>query len=178
MQTHSKPDDAPIYVTREGLERLRARLAEQLRRHEEICEERTIAHELSGDGWHDNPHFNYLQQMEANSTWKIRELERLIARARVVEVDEGRRPTRRVRLGSVVTLSLYNLDTEEEREQTLEVVGHQETDPQRGRLAYDSPLGRALLGHEPGDVFELDLPEGRLEVEVVALHPDRSPLDG
>lgn len=177
MQPRADHTTEVIYVTPAGLEQLQARLREQRRRHEDLCEQRAVAHELSGDGWHDNPHFNYLQQMEANSTWKIRELEALIARARIVEIEEGRRPIHRIRLGSVVSLAIYDMDRSEDREQTLEIVGHQETDPARGRVSYDSPLGRALLGHRAGDVFEVALPDGRLEVEVVELHPDRRCMD-
>jgi transcription elongation factor GreA len=177
MHSRADRDDGPVYVTPLGLERLNARLAELRRRHEEICEQRTVAHELSGDGWHDNPHLNYLQQMEANSTWKIRELEELVARARIVEIEDGRRPTERIRLGSVVTLSSQDPVTGDEREQTVEIVGHQESDQKLGRVAYDAPLGRALLGRRAGDFFEVRLPEGRVEVEILELHADRGPLD-
>jgi transcription elongation factor GreA len=173
MHSRAEREEGPVYVTPLGLERLTARLAEQRRRHEEICEQRALAHELSGDGWHDNPHFNYLQQMEANSTWKIRELEDLVARVRVVEVEEGRRPTSNVRLGSLVTISACDKVTGEEREQTIEIVGHQESDPKAGRVAYDSPLGRALLGRRAGECFEVRLPDARLEVEIVELHARR-----
>lgn len=42
------------------------------------------------------------------------------------------------------------------REQILEIVGRDESDPASGRISFASPLGRALLGAEAGD--EVDLP--------------------
>ncbi|HEY8591377.1 MAG TPA: GreA/GreB family elongation factor [Sphingomicrobium sp.] len=41
------------------------------------------------------------------------------------------------------------------REQTLDIVGHDESDPGAGRISFASPLGRALLGAEAGDDVEL-----------------------
>ena len=58
-------------LTSRGVQLFQNRLAKARMEHQKICNERTVAHELSGDGWHDNPYFNYLQQMEANKTWRI-----------------------------------------------------------------------------------------------------------
>ncbi|MBK6757388.1 MAG: hypothetical protein IPG70_07080 [Moraxellaceae bacterium] len=43
-------------------------------RYLEVCEQRRIAHDLSGDGWHDNPEFNRQQQMEAFFEWRAKAL--------------------------------------------------------------------------------------------------------
>ncbi len=53
------------------------------------------------------------------------------------------------------------------------LVGPDETDPRRGLVSVQSPLGRALLGRSAGDVVEVERPGGRIEVEVVAV--DRAP---
>jgi transcription elongation factor GreA len=42
-------------------------------------------------------------------------------------------------------------------------------DPFQGRLSVDSPLGRALLGHRPGDRVQVRAPDGVLAVVIVAV---------
>lgn len=166
--------NSPIILSQTGLERLQSRLEEQRRTHAKLCEERDIAHELSGDGWHDNPHFNYLQQMEANSSWKIHELENLISNAQLYEVTEGKRPIERVEVGSVVRFIVIDLSTDEEREQVLEVVGFEESEPDSLQVAYSAPLGKALVGMKPSDCTETRLPQGEVYLEVIELYSSRS----
>ena len=163
-----------IHVSPRGLQRLEERLEAQRSAHAALCKEREVAHELSGDGWHDNPHFNYLQQMEANSTWKIREFEQLIGSARVFQVEEGARPIHKVVLGSVVHYFLTDLKSGEEEAHRVELVGHEESDPAQGKVAYNAPIGRALLGLEEGDGGELRLPRGAFYLEVTELFPSRA----
>jgi len=50
---------------------------------------------------------------------------------------------------------------------TLTIVGHDEADPSSGLLAYSSPLGRALIGAEPGD--QVDAPGGGQPLTVIGI---------
>ena len=47
----------------------------------------------------------------------------------------------------------------DDRSRTIEIVGHDESDPATGRVGFTAPLVRAMLGGEVGD--EIDLPDGR-----------------
>ena len=167
-----------IYLSPRGLKNLEARLEKQREAHAQICHEREVAHELSGDGWHDNPHFNYLQQMEANSSWKIHEIEEQLSVARRFEVKEGDRPTRRVELGSIVRCVVIDLATDEERERTLEIVGYEEGDPSLNQISYQSPFGRALMSLKVDDFYETRLPQGEVCIEILALYPSREEAFG
>lgn len=91
---------------------------------------------------------------------RVAVLEATLASVRVVE------PARdgRVRFGSRVTLEWEN-----GRRQSLEVVGPDEADPREGRISFDSPLARSLLGREPGDTAEVHRPLGTEEVEIVSV---------
>lgn len=169
-------DRKPIFVSAAGRAALEQRLADKRQRHRDICAEREVAHELSGDGWHDNPHFNYLQQMEANATREVMELEGLLGRTRVYEVLEGSRPTDRVAIGSVVTVLLVDEDSGEEHERRFEIAGFQESDMATGKVGYNVPLAGRLLGLEVGDIATIELPNGRYEVEVLDLAEDASGL--
>ena len=160
------------YVSRSGYKRVVGQLREQEGRDAQIREERAIAHEFSGDGWHDNPHFNALQQMEANSSMRLAELRRKLSALVVYEVRDGERPTDRVRLGSIVELIAIDPATGGREERIIEIVGHQESEG-RSRVAYDVPFGAALIGAVVDDSIEIRRPKGSVEVEIVALHAAR-----
>jgi len=65
-----------------------------------------------------------------------------------------------VRFGSSVTI-----EREDGRRQTWRIVGEDEADPQRGTLSHASPLARALMGREVGDVVQA----GPAEAEIVSI---------
>lgn len=55
------------------------------------------------------------------------------------------------------------------REATIEIVGHDEADPARGRLAFTAPLARALTGATPGDLADF---AGEADaIEILAVGP-------
>jgi transcription elongation GreA/GreB family factor len=56
-------------------------------------------------------------------------------------------------------------------ESEIELVGEDEADPDSGRVAWTSPLARALDGAEPGDVVELAAGGRVVPVELVAVSP-------
>lgn len=71
-------------------------------------------------------------------------------------------PHGRVFFGAWVTL-----EDEDGALQRWRLVGPDEADARAGRLSVESPLGRALLGREEGDVVEVERPRGRTEFTVM-----------
>jgi transcription elongation factor GreB len=62
---------------------------------------------------------------------------------------------------------------EEDRERIVTLVGEDETDAGNGRIAWTSPIARAVRGAAVGDVRRVTLPAGERELEVVAIaYPD------
>jgi transcription elongation factor GreB len=60
-----------------------------------------------------------------------------------------------VRFGASVTV-----EDEDGLEQTLAIVGEDESDPKLGRISYKSPIGRALIGRAVGDEVTVTTPKG------------------
>ena len=85
-------------------------------------------------------------------------LEQRIATAEVVRSPDSLEL--RVRFGATVTVSGAD------GERRYEIVGVDEADPARGKLAFTSPLARALLGRAEGDTVSLRTPRGLEEVEI------------
>jgi len=157
-----------LYVTPAGLARLHSDLELRLSELRDICAARDEAFELSGDGWHDNPHFNKMQQDEVAKNRQIAELRSQIQGAVLFAAEDGRRPTKRVALGAIVLLAVRE-PGEPKRERLVEIVAYGESDPSRGRFAYNTPVARGLLGLEPGDESEGPGRKTTAQLEVVEL---------
>lgn len=158
-----------IYVSKDGLSKLNTQLESKLKEFEAICAERSVAHQLSGDGWHDNPHFNRMQQFEANKSREIAELKQIIQQAKIVEPKPGQRPTTQIEIGSVVRIRITYLNSGEEAEQVWEIVGFNESNLSQRKLAYNSPLASAIMGAAPDDEVEAVLPANKVVIEVLEL---------
>ena len=85
--------------------------------------------------------------------WRAR-----LATAQVAPVATGES----VAIGTIVTIAQ---DGEERR---LEIVGHDESDPAAGKIAFGAPLARLLIGGEEGD--EIDHP-GHGPITILAIEP-------
>lgn len=81
-------------------------------------------------------------------------------------VDYSTMAKDKVGIGSTVKLKDRKLGEIE----TLTLVGHGETDFRENKIAIDSPIGAALVGHKPGDVVEVQVPAGRLVYEIIEIN--------
>lgn len=158
-----------IYMTATGIERLRKQLKAKLAEHAQLCQERTTAHALSGDGWHDNPYHDRLQQLEAEKTREVVALQQQLEGARVISIDPTRRPVEQVQVGSIVTLTIED-ESGAERKATWEIAGFGETDVTQRKLGYNTPLAQAVMQEPPGAEVSAVLPNGSVVITVVALH--------
>jgi transcription elongation factor GreA len=77
-------------------------------------------------------------------------------------VDFSKIPHGKVGLGSTVVV----LDTKRDEEITYYLVTSEEADAANGRISTTSPIGRALLGKEEGDVVRVTSPGGVKELEI------------
>ena len=62
------------------------------------------------------------------------------------------------------TVKLIDVDTEEEKQ--YQIVGEDEADVPKGKISSGSPIARALLGKEEGDVVVVKVPNGEIEYEI------------
>jgi transcription elongation factor GreA len=80
-------------------------------------------------------------------------------------IDFSKIPHDRAGLGSTVVV----LDTKRDEEITYYLVTTEEADAPHGKVSTTSPIGRALLGKEPGDVVKVQSPGGVKELEILKL---------
>ena len=152
--------EAGNLMTAEGLEALRAEV-ERLETDERarIAEQIKVARSF-GD-LKENAEYHAAKEAQAHLETKILQLRGRLLGARVVEVTEGDV----VGFGSTVVL----VDEGTGRELRYTIVAQPDQDPAAGKLSVETPVGKALMGKQAGDVATIATPRGerRLRVESV-----------
>jgi transcription elongation factor GreA len=151
--------DNQIYLTKEGLEKLRKEL-EELKsvKRKEIAKRIEEAKEL-GD-LSENAEYASAREEQALIEDRIVELENIIRGATVIEEPKD---SSQVELGSVVRVEIDGQTKE------LSIVGTQEIDPLQGKISHQSPLGRALLGKRAGEEGEVEAPKGKIKFKIISI---------
>ncbi len=150
------------YITSKGFDRLR----EQFRLL--LYEERPrVTHEVAVAAAHGDRSENYeyklgkrkLRDIDA----RIHRLQKMLGSFEVVD-PAARPPTDRAFFGATVTV-----EDEEGETATYQIVGGDELDEALGpgRISYEAPLGRALLGKRAGDAVRVRRPAGEVELTIV-----------
>jgi transcription elongation factor GreA len=153
--------DKPVYLTREGLERLKEELKLLVEvRRPEIAESIKQAKDL-GD-LSENSEYESAKNAQAFNEGRIRELTYMINNAQLIEETNG--DTKEVRIGSTVTVR-----TEDGDEEEYTIVGSSEAKPASGRISNESPLGKALLGKKPKQKISFDTPGGLEKVTILKI---------
>lgn len=150
-----------VYLTREGYEKLEAEL-NYLRtvRRQEVA--RRLHEALAEGELLENAELEAARNEQAFVEGRILELEGLLRSSQIIQ-EGGARET--VRLGSRVTIVEEGGEPE-----TYHIVGSAETDPSVGKISYESPLGKALMGHKVGDEVRVQAPAGMLAFRIVEIH--------
>ena len=88
-------------------------------------------------------------------------------------IDFSKIPRDRAGLGSTLVV----LDIKRDEEITYNLVTTEEADAANGKVSTTSPIGRALLGKEPGDVVKVQSPGGVKELEILKLTTIHDAID-
>ncbi|HUC01778.1 MAG TPA: GreA/GreB family elongation factor [Candidatus Paceibacterota bacterium] len=152
------PNNDPVYLTPEGVERLRARL-ERLKASLPAAIDEAARTGAFGDR-SDNAEYKEAKSILRRTKGQILNLEDQLKR--VVEIPSGADMTGAVRLGTTVRLRATNGAVT-----TYRIVGPSETDPGHGRISHISPLGAALVGHRVGDPIVVKSPKGTQEYSII-----------
>lgn len=148
------------FLTREGYRKLQEEL--EYLRTEKRQEIANRLHEaMEGGELIENAEYEAAKNEQAFTEGRIKELEMLLATARVI--DEGSVAAETIQVGSKVTIQEEGVESQE----VYSIVGAAETDPADGLISNESPLGKALLNHKAGDRVQVDAPAGAFTIIVV-----------
>jgi len=110
----------------------------------------------------ENAEYHAAKERQGHVEATIAELEDRLSRAMVI--DPTTLSGDKVVFGATVTL----ID-EDNKKVKYQLVGQQEADARVGRISYNSPLGRALIGRQKGDDVEVTTPSGDKYYEVAKI---------
>ena len=160
--TGGLPISAKNYMTPEGFARLRAEL-DTLMRKERPDVVKIVSWAAGNGDRSENGDYIYGKKRLREIDRRVRYLSKRLANAEVV--DPARRAhTDQVFFGATVTTA--NAKNEE---RTLKIVGVDEVDLAKGHVSWISPIAKALLRAEEGDVVKMRTPQGVDEIEVIAV---------
>ncbi|WP_163559935.1 transcription elongation factor GreA [Halomonas sp. NO4] len=112
----------------------------------------------------ENAEYHAAREQQGFIEGRIQEIESKLSSAQVIDVTKLPK-TGKVIFG--VTVELINLDTDEEVR--YRIVGEDEADIKAGRISVTSPIARALIGKEEGDVVVVKTPGGEVEYEIAGV---------
>jgi transcription elongation factor GreA len=135
----------------EGYEKLTADLQYLRQERPKIVE--AIEEARSHGDLAENAEYHAAKERQGQVEAQIAEIEDRVTRAQII--DPASLSGDRVVFGATVTV----LD-EADKKQRYQIVGQTEADARQGRISYDSPLGRALIGKQVGEEVEVTVPSG------------------
>lgn len=146
-------------MTNEGAELLRLEL-ERLKKEKPLISEAIgIAREL-GD-LKENAEYHAAREQLGFVEGRIQDIEGRLSNAQIIDITTIP-PSGKVIFG--VTVKLINCETDESV--TYRIVGEDEADVSAGKISCTSPIARALIGKEEGDVAVVKAPKGDVEYEI------------
>ena len=147
------------YLSKEGYDKLEAELKDlKTRGRRDIANE--IAEARAKGDLSENAEYDAAKEAQGHMEDRITKLEDILANARILDAKDL--DLSKVRVLTKVTI--LNLKMNKEMQYTL--VSANEADFAAGKISVDSPIGKALIGHEVGDTVEVDVPVGKLELEI------------
>ncbi len=147
------------YLSQEGYDKLDAELKDlKTRGRREVAAD--IAEARAKGDLSENAEYDAAKEAQGHMEDRITKLEDILANARVLDAKDL--DLSQVRVLTKVTI----LNKKMGKEMTYMLVSANEADFAKGKISVDSPIGKGLLGKKIGDVVEVTVPAGKLELEI------------
>lgn len=143
------------YLTQEGLGKFKKEL-DSLENIERKGIAKRLKHAASFGDLSENADYKEAKEAQAFLEGRILKLRKIIANTRIIE----RKETGRVEIGSIVTLLLND------GKENFQIVDPEEVDVLKGKISYQSPLGKLLLGKIKGNKVIIETPQGKIKYEI------------
>ena len=147
------------YMSQEGLDKMKAELAEAIAQRPHIAA--AIAEAREKGDLSENAEYESAREAQGLLELKIAKLQNILTNAKVV--DAAQLGTDKVQMLNKVKVE--NLGTKQQMEFTI--VGESEADFAHGKLAATTPIAKALIGHSKGETVEAVVPAGVLKFKIL-----------
>lgn len=147
-------------MTAEGYQALDAEL-KRLKTEERPSVIQAIAEARAHGDLSENAEYHAAKERQAFIETRVAEIEDKIARSQVIDVSKL--SGKQIKFGATVNL----IDEDSGEKSKYKIVGEDEADVKAGKVSITSPIARALIGKEEGDVVEVMAPGGAKSYEIV-----------
>ncbi|MDR1764432.1 MAG: transcription elongation factor GreA [Dysgonamonadaceae bacterium] len=148
------------YMTKEGYNKLIEEI-NYLESEKRPAISRQIAEARDKGDLSENAEYDAAKEAQGILEAKIAQLKNLVSTARLI--DENRISTDSVQIMNKVTLK--NVKNNQKMVYTL--VSESEADLKQGKIAVNTPIGKGLLGKKVGEIAEIKVPSGILNLEII-----------
>jgi transcription elongation factor GreA len=148
------------YLTEEGMKKLHQEL-DHLRSVERPSISMQIAEARDKGDLSENAEYDAAKEAQGLLEMKIAKMEDLVANARLI--DESKLDNSKVLILSKVRIR----NTVNNAEMSYTLVAENEADLRAGKISISSPIAKALLGKKVGDKVEAQVPNGKVNLEIL-----------
>ena len=153
------------YYTEEGLKKLRAEL-NQLKDVERPKASQAIAEARDKGDLSENAEYDAAKEAQGLLELQISKMEETLSNARLI--DESQLDTSKILVHSTVEVKNKNNGAL----MKYKLVAQSEADLKTGKISVDSPIGKGLLGKKEGEIAEITVPNGTIQLEIVSISRD------
>jgi len=150
-------------MTLRGAEALRAELR-KLKSEDRPNVIKAIAEARGHGDLSENAEYHAARESQGFIEGRIGEIESKLSNAEIIDPSQLG-ATSKVVFGAHVELE----DQDGAQRHTYQIVGEDEADIRAGRISVTSPIARAVIGKEEGDLVDVEAPGGRRSYEIVAV---------
>ena len=153
------------YYTEEGLKKLREEL-NKLKDIERPKASQAIAEARDKGDLSENAEYDAAKEAQGMLEMQIAKLENTLANARIINESE---------LDNSKVLVLSNVKVKNKANSALmkyKLVAQSEADLKTGKISVESPIGKGLLGKVVGDVADINVPNGSIQLEIISISRD------
>jgi len=150
-----------VPLTAQGAEKLREELNElkTVARPKVI---QAIAEAREHGDLKENAEYHAAREQQSFIEGRIQEIEAKLSNASIIDVTKLNAD------GKVVFGTTVDLIAEDSGDEvTYQIVGEDEADIKAGKISVNSPIARALIGKQEGDIAQVQAPSGVKEYEIV-----------
>ncbi len=122
-----------------------------------------IAEARSHGDLSENAEYSAAKEKQSFIEGRIQDLEAVLSRAQVIDVANTKSDV--IRFGATVLVA----DEETDDEKSYQIVGDYEADIEKNKISLSSPLAKALIGKEVGDIAEYVAPGGKKSFEILEI---------
>lgn len=151
-----------VVLTEEGRKKLVQEL-ENLKgsKRREVAER--LKNAISYGDLMENSEYDDAKNEQARVEHRIDQIDTMLAKAKII--DRRHVKTKEVGIGSLVEIKLSGSG----KKQVYRIVGPAEANPDNHMISFQSPVGRAVMGHGVGEVVVVEAPAGQVKYKILAI---------